>query len=110
MSVTEDGLTAETGLTIKRFKLNGHMIYPTSHLYELPPHRRKENNFIKLNIPHYRMTNQNLRLSATPNLSSLSLQERVTYKQKFRTAFPEILVLFCTYENGLAVRNMFIFK
>ena len=35
LSVTEDGLTAETGLTIKRFKRNWHIIHPTHHLYIL---------------------------------------------------------------------------
>ena len=44
LSVTEDGLTAETGLAIKGFKGNWHIIYPSSHHDELPLYRRKENN------------------------------------------------------------------
>ena len=39
-SVTEDGLTAETSLTINSFKWNWRIIYPKSHHDELPIYRR----------------------------------------------------------------------
>ena len=41
MSDTEDGLTAETGLTINSFTCNWIIIYPTSHHDELPLYRQK---------------------------------------------------------------------
>ena len=44
MSVTVDGLTAETGVTIKAkqtFMWNWHIIYPISHHDELPLYQRK---------------------------------------------------------------------
>ena len=45
VSVTEDGLTAETELTIRVLLSNWHIIYPTSYHDELPLYRQKENNF-----------------------------------------------------------------
>ena len=37
--VNEDGLTAETGLTIKILLWNRHIIHPTSHHDEFPLYR-----------------------------------------------------------------------
>ena len=42
---TEEGLKAETDLTIKLLLRNWIIVYPTSHNDELPLYRQKENNF-----------------------------------------------------------------
>ena len=42
LAVTEDGQTAKTGLTIKIYLWNWHIIYPTSHHDEFPLYRRKD--------------------------------------------------------------------
>ena len=47
-SVTEGGLKAKTGLTIKVFLWNQHIINPTSHHDETPLHQQKGNNLLKL--------------------------------------------------------------
>ena len=41
LSVTEDGLRSETGLTIQILPCNWHIIYPSAHHDELPQYRRK---------------------------------------------------------------------
>ena len=46
VSVTENGLTAETGKTINILQWNWHKIHPTSHHDALPQYRRKENNVL----------------------------------------------------------------
>ena len=47
LSVNENGLSAETGPTIKKLLLwNWHIFHPTSPHDELPLHQRKENNSI----------------------------------------------------------------
>ena len=47
LSVNEDGLTAETGLTIKKKKQwNWHISHPKCHHDGLPLYRRKGNNFL----------------------------------------------------------------
>ena len=47
LSVTEDGLTAEPGLTIQILLWNWHIFYPKFHHFGLPLYRRKENDFFK---------------------------------------------------------------
>ena len=49
LSVTEDGRTTETGLTIKMLLRNRHVICTTSHPDELAQYRRKLFNYF-LNI------------------------------------------------------------
>ena len=44
LPVTEDGLTAETGIIIRSFTWNRCIIYPTSHHYKPPLNGRIENN------------------------------------------------------------------
>ena len=60
LSVTEDGLTAKTSLTIPIFHWNWRIINPSSHHYVLPLYERKENNFlptIKGNWPYQSLPN-----------------------------------------------------
>ena len=49
-SATQDGLKAKPRLTLKIFLWKWHIIYPTSHYDEIPPCKRKENNFIQINM------------------------------------------------------------
>ena len=48
--VTEDGLVAETGLTLSNFLWNWQIIYLTSHHDEFLLYRQKGNNFLKINL------------------------------------------------------------
>ena len=47
MSVTENGLMAETDLTKQISLWNWHIIYTASHHNELPLHGQKKTNFLQ---------------------------------------------------------------
>ena len=78
LSVTEDDLTAETGLTIKILLLNWHIINPAFYHDELPLYRWKENSYSDT-IKNHKI--KNIALSYTGGKACLCktlLQSRVS--------------------------------